>query len=313
MALGAAKALKARFNCALFLGVLPRYRALARACEHVDDVFTSEPALNRAIAQYPPETVLGRELTAYMASVSPDHQIDVYLEACGISAPARLKEIELRLDPGAETQADAMIASWPALASGTARILIHPATGDPNRTWPRSRWEELAARLIAAGHQVVVIGSRSARSDRGVHDLTVSGLVTAVDRLQPLATVALMRHADVLVSTDGGPVQLAGATDIGIVGIYSVVAGKHRLPFRHGEAGWRARAVSPVCPAHPCIQGVADPAVRERIDRTLREQPGSNPLGEWCVMPQRYHCLTHEITVSMVLDACRDLLPASPD
>ena len=312
MTLAAAKALKARFQCAVFLGVLGRYRDLAKACEHVDDVFTSEQALNRAIAQYPPEHVLGREFTAFMPSVSPDHQVDVYLAACGFEAPPHLKQIELRLDRSAEAQAETVLASWPALAPGAARILIHPGSGEPNRTWPRPRWEELASRLIAAGHQVIAIGSRTIRSDRGVHDLAVPGLLTAVDRLNALGTAALMRRADLLVSTDGGPVQLAGATDIGIVGIYSAVAGKHRLPFRHGEAGWRARAVSPVCPAHPCIHRLAEPEIRERIEREIREQPRSNPFGEWCVMPERYHCLTHEITVPMVLDACRDLWPARP-
>ena len=48
-----------------------------------------------------------------------------------------------------------------------------------------------------------------------------------------------------LISPDSGPIQLAAATDIGIVGIYSVIAGANRLPYRHGAAMWRAVAVEP--------------------------------------------------------------------
>jgi hypothetical protein len=307
MVLAAAKALKARFNCPLFLGVDSAYRELAKACWHVDDAFSDWEGLKTAIAPYPPETVLGFDLSYYGFSVSPRHQVDAYLEFFNIEAPPQLKDIELRADHRAEARAEEAIAAWPPLPAGRARILVHPGSGDANRTWPRVRWEELAACLIAAGHQVIVIGSRTARSDRAVHELAVPGLLTVVDRLEPLATVALMRRVHQLVSTDGGPVQLAGATEIGIVGIYSVVGGRNRLPFRHGELGWGAKAVSPECPAHPCIHQLSDAAISERIDRAIRGELAS-PLGEWCALPDRYHCMTHEITVSMVLDACHHLL-----
>ncbi|HKX11056.1 MAG TPA: glycosyltransferase family 9 protein [Stellaceae bacterium] len=306
MILAAAKALKARFNCPLFLGVMPAYRELAKACRHVDDAFSDWESLKSASAPYPPEAVLGVDVSYYRFSVAPRHQVDAYLAFFNVEAPPHLKDIELRSDPRAEARAEEAIAAWPPLPAGKARILVHPGSGDANRTWPQARWEELASRLILAGHQVVVIGSRTTRNDRGVHELAVAGLITIVDRLEPLATVALMRRAHLLVCTDGGPVQLAGATEIGIVGIYSVVAGANRLPFRHGKLGWGARAVSPECAAHPCIHQLSDAAIKERIDRAIHGELAS-PFGEWCARPDRYHCMTHEITVSMVLDACQHM------
>src|SRR5262249_48597854 len=139
-------------------------------------------ALNRAIAPYPVETVYGADFSHYKSSVSPSHQVDAYLAFFGIEAPPHLKEIELRPDPAADAQAEELIAAWPVLSAGKARILIHPGSGDPNRTWPGHRWEELASGLIAAGHQVAVVGSRNARTDRGVQDLAVPGLLSAIDR-----------------------------------------------------------------------------------------------------------------------------------
>ncbi len=310
MVLAAAKALKARFHCAVFLCTHSKYCQLAKACKHVDDAFSNWQTLNKAIAPYPPGTVAGVNLTSYSVSISPLHQVDAYLAAFDIEAPADLKELELRPDTVSDAQAEKLIASWPALPAGKARILIHPALSDPHKTWPRARWEGLSSHFIAAGHQVVVIGERTPEIGRSVHDLAVAGLVTAVDRLEPLGTVALMRRAHLLVSTDSGPIQLAAATDIGIVGIYSIVAAKNRLPFRHGKAGWNAKGVSPACPAHPCFEKLRDPANVEPFDRAVREgrHSGRHAFAEWCMMAERYHCMTHEITVSSVLDACRDLM-----
>ncbi|MBK8741330.1 MAG: hypothetical protein IPM02_18235 [Betaproteobacteria bacterium] len=133
------------------------------------------------------------------------------------------------------------MATFPKLASGRARVLLHPGGGDPNRTWPQKRWVELAQVLIAEGDQVVRIGAGSPGDGRWVLDLPVPDILDAAQRLSLLATVALMRQADLLVSTDSGPVQLAAASDFSIVGLYSVVPGRNRLPFRHGQPMWHAR------------------------------------------------------------------------
>jgi ADP-heptose:LPS heptosyltransferase len=310
MVLAAAKALKARFNCPLFLCTHAKYLPLAKACKHVDDAFSNWQTLNKAIAPYPPGTVVGADVTSYTVSISALHQVDAYLAAFGIEAPPHLKELELRPDTVSDAQAEKLIASWPALPVGKARILIHPALSDPHKTWALARWEELSSRFIAAGHQVVVIGERTPEIGRSVHELTVTDLITAVDCLEPLGTVALMRRAHLLVSTDSRPIQLAAATDIGIIGIYSIVAAKNRLPFRHGKAGWHAKGVSPVCSAHPCFELLRNPANVEPIERAIREgrHSGRNAFGNWRVMPDRYHYMTHEISLSMVFDACRDLM-----
>jgi ADP-heptose:LPS heptosyltransferase len=306
MVMAAAKALKAHFNCAVFLCTRSEYLTLAKAGRHVDDAFSNWQTLNKAIAPYPPGTVLGVNLEVFSLSISQSHQVDAFLANFDIEAPPHLKELELRRDASSDAQVERLIGSWPALAPGQRRILVHPALSDPHRTWPGARWEELCSRLIAAGHQVVVIGVRVPETGRSMHELSVPGLVSAADQLDALGTVALMRRADLLVSTDSGPIQLAAATDIGIVGIYSIVAATNRLPFRHGKAGWNAKGVVPVCSAHPCFEKLRDPVLKERA---LREGPGGrHPLGEWCMMPERYHCMTHEITVSMVLDTCRDLM-----
>ena len=50
MVLAAVKALKARFDCPVYLCTHSKYLRLAKACKHVDDAFSNWQTLNRAIA-----------------------------------------------------------------------------------------------------------------------------------------------------------------------------------------------------------------------------------------------------------------------
>jgi hypothetical protein len=114
-----------------------------------------------------------------------------------------------------------------------------------------------------------------------------------------------MRRSDVLVSADSGPVQLAGATDIGIVGLYSVVAGSCRLPFRHGTASWQAEAVKPSCAFHPCYQLMNDPKVIAPFMQKLQEKSLTvqRLFSHWCPDGESFACMKQQITVPMVIDA----------
>lgn len=313
MALGAAKALKATFSLPVLLLTSPGFRQLAEACVHIDEVFTDHESLCAALARYPAQSVALGNLDPVSFAISPSHMIDAYLAHFHLQAGADLKQIELARDTDAEAQVDRLMQSWPESRAASARILIHPGRGDPNRTWPQSRWEELAGQLIAAGHQVVVIGHRAAIADRGIHELNAAGLIDATDCLSPLATVALMRRSLLLVSTDGGPIQLAGATEIGIVGLYSVVASGNRLPFRHGEMGWNARGIAPACAAYPCYQKMHDQVMMEPIGRAVQAGQLDLPtiFSEWCLMQERYRCMKQEISVAAVFDACRSVLDES--
>jgi len=53
MVLAAAKALKAHFNCPIFLCTHSKYLRLAKACKHVDDAFSNWQTLNTAMARFP--------------------------------------------------------------------------------------------------------------------------------------------------------------------------------------------------------------------------------------------------------------------
>jgi hypothetical protein len=114
-----------------------------------------------------------------------------------------------------------------------------------------------------------------------------------------------MRQSDVLVSADSGPVQLAAASDIGIVALFSAVAGSCRLPFRRGEAKWRAEEVKPSCGFYPCYRQMQDPQIMAPFHLALNNQSLSvgKLFSDWCPDAGSFACMTQQISVPMVVEA----------
>ena len=298
MALAAARALKQISGKPVYLLTTEPFVALARISPGLDGVLTDPAAVAALDLKYADRGgVLRADINAARYGLSRLHQIDAYLEHFGLIAPSAAKEIILN-DPAAAAHAR-FAEALPPPEQGRKRVLVHPALGDPNRTWPQAYWRELCERLARDGHQVVLIGKSEPEEGRSVHQLEASGIVNAMDRLDVMETLALMRLSDILVSTDSGPIQLAGATSIHIVGLYSVVAGRNRLPFRQGVAGWRATALSPPCSYSPCYQWLHDTDfIRQQGIRNLIEL---YPL--WCPNPVKYQCMSEGITVDAVYAA----------
>ena len=314
MVLAAAKAIKLLRVAAVVLVTHPRHAALARACPYVDAVVSS-PEEARGLAGDP---LLGREalpeawaqlssfdLNSAGFGLSAAHQVDAYLQALGLQAPPVLKQLHLELP-------DAVQARLRDLADprdDARRVLLHAGLGDPNRTWPAASWHALAEGLAAAGWRPCWIGSRSSDPQRGVHTLRTAGVQDLVDALEPLEVVALCRRSRLLVSTDGGPVQLAGASDIGIVGLYSVVRGTCRLPFRHAAAAWNATALEAACPRFPCYAHILDPEAVARFEGAHGLPSADIPtrFSRWCEVEPPYRCMEC-LAPERVLQACLERL-----
>ena len=316
MALCAANAIRHTTGDKVMLVTAPQHRDIAAACPDIEQVACSAAEFEAIRAAAGDDEIAVTQLGSPSFGIAREHQVDAYLRAVGIEAAPEHKALHLDLAEDDLQQARALLARHPRPSSGRARILVHPAAGDPNRTWPAERWMELTQALIADGHQVVQIGAGRPGDAHGVHELVGPALagsarfVDAANRLSARATLALMREADLLVSSDSGPVQLAGATDIGIVGLYSVVPGRNRLPFRHGEAMWNARAVEPVCRSFPCYDRMHDPAVMAPFVQAIRSGAldGGRLLSEWCPEDKSYRCMRAEIGVAQVMEACAGLL-----
>ena len=310
MALCAAKAMRHEGAWVLLI-TDERYREIAQACPQIGHVVCSQTELESVRLQLDDHPVSLVQLGSPEFAIVDRHQIDAYLTESGITqASPEQKQLDIELPPSISAKVETLVGLLPAISTHSRRILIHPGGTDPNRTWPQERWEHLARTLIADGHQVIRIGAGQIGDARRVQDLRVAGVVDLANRLSLLETIGLMRHSQLLVSTDGGPIQLAAATDIGIVGIYSVVAGRNRLPYRHGKHMWRTRSVEPSCRFSPCYRLMRDTAVMAPYIERLRAGTltSGQLLSKWCVRNEPFRCMTGEIGVDHVFDACKSLL-----
>ncbi len=106
-------------------------------------------------------------------------------------------------------------------------IAIHPGAAQPTRLWPASRYAELAARLRAAGWQVVVLPA----------DGTLDALLDQLAR------------ADRFIGNDSGPSHLAALLGVPTFTIFGPQLPERFAP-QHPGAAWIEGAP---CPHKPCF------------------------------------------------------------
>jgi hypothetical protein len=310
MALCAAHAYHALTGGAVYFRTAPAYRPLARACPHVAGVLeTGEEAPAGA-----------RVVSVHDAAHGLDtiHEVDSFCRALGLSGvDPQFKTLDLdveRAEPGAE----ALVAGLLSPYKGRRWVALHPGRRDPNRTWPLEHWVSLAQQLFLFGLSVLLVGE-------GEDVFPIAGSIPAppdgcflldlTNHLTVLETVAVLRHVQALVSTDGGPIQLAGASSAAIVGIYSVVSGSNRLPYRTGTG--QARAVAPLCGHFPCYREASNPTIWAAESRMMADEgladlndilrnwcPAHPPLGS----SDRFSCLRREIPPTRVLRAILEVI-----
>ncbi len=131
-------------------------------------------------------------------------------------------------------------------------VVIHPGSGDnfPGRRWPTRRFGLVARRIVdESGACVAVTGSRRERalaaevveaSGRPLYDLS--------GRLELDDLVALLSRAELVIANDTGPVHLASALGIPVLGLYGP-----NTPLLYGPLSAESRAFYDAPPCSPCI------------------------------------------------------------
>lgn len=169
-------------------------------------------------------------------------------------------------------------------------VLLHPGSGDhfPGRRWPASRFGALAAALGRDGLLVGVTGSHSER-DLAKQVVAASGstAVSLAGRVAGDGLADLVALASLVVSNDTGPLHLADALGVPVVGLFGP-----NTPHRYGPRRPGSVALFADLPCSPCLD-----------DRLAKRSACRSPA-----------CMD-ALSVAAVLAACRHLLrhdPASP-
>lgn len=159
------------------------------------------------------------------------HTQDMFLEfAAKLDVPADPIEWRLDLLP-AEREAQA--AFFDGFDRPVAALV--PASANANKDWVTPRWAEVADRIRERGLQPVLVGGPSDRERRIAREIIASANTPVVDALGDgvRRLVWLLHGSRLVVAPDTGPVHIARALGIPVVGLYG-----HTNPWRVGP--WQA-------------------------------------------------------------------------
>jgi ADP-heptose:LPS heptosyltransferase len=178
--------------------------------------------------------------------------------AVGVAAPA-----------AAVSEMDARLGELPGPI-----VVLHPFGRTPEQRWPQPAWEALArlVRTDLGGTAILIGGPPPTTSVEEAAGLQVMGLL-------PMSSlVALIGRADCVVSTDSGPLHLAGVMGRPGVGLFRASRPEHsrRYPWIDPIVGAGDPACSAACSwvrcrTLPCAQmeRIAAPVVLEAVRRRI--------------------------------------------
>jgi len=156
----------------------------------------------------------------------------------------------LEVPPDAEER----VARWCRLHGVGARplIVLHPGSGDnfPGRRWPTRAFGLLARRLVDEHGAVVAVtgGASEAALTREVVEASERDLADLAGRLPLDDLLALLARAALLVANDTGPVHLASALGVPVLGLYGP-----NTPRLYGPLSPGSIAFYDAPPCSPCI------------------------------------------------------------
>jgi hypothetical protein len=190
----------------------------------------------------PPTTDIWKFLTHAMMN-STDFSSYLALQR---ELPPEKKQIKIRY------REDQKISMLTKLGTTEAQlknaVVLHAGTSWLTKTIRKEIWNGLISALHAQGEQIVLIGKSGEYlgPKRGsdhiglVEDLEIpEGVLDARNKLSVKESLALLDCSEILVSNDSGPIHLAGATDIWIIGIFTAKHPNFVLPYRNGTQNYK--------------------------------------------------------------------------
>jgi ADP-heptose:LPS heptosyltransferase len=235
------------------VGMLLRRLRADLAIDFEQYVRTSQPLLflsgARQVLAFDTEGLARASLADVRVPYDNDrHTTESYLDLARAAGVRRA-----RYEPGGLVPAADALARIEALVGpGGPLVVMHPGSGDnfTGRRWPTRRFGLVARRLVDERQaRVVVTGSRGERPlAQEVVEASERPLLDLSGRIDLEDLVALLSRATLLVANDTGPVHLASALGVPVIGLYGP-----NTPHLYGPLSAGSVAFYDAPPCSPCI------------------------------------------------------------
>jgi ADP-heptose:LPS heptosyltransferase len=166
---------------------------------------------------------------------APLHLVDDFAASCQVTIPEPERQPRLFPPPEFIKQTQITYGLADDLAKGRLIIGINCGRTWPVRMWDATKWQELIDKIHTNFDAAVLqFGLTLGKDDvyeqlRGVHFLA--------NRLKSDELVALIAGCHLVISIDSGPVHMAGAVGVPVVGLFGAVNPLYRLPPGSPAAG----------------------------------------------------------------------------
>ncbi len=140
---------------------------------------------------------------------------------------------------------------------GRPLVAVHPGGGWTSRRWAPGRFAALIDRISAVGAVPVLIGGKEGGAgEKGLNEeilsIARSKAADLTGRLSLRALCAFYRRARAFVGNEAGPMHLAVAIGIPVVGILGPTDPGRTGPYIHRERGSKVTIVRHRVPCQPC-------------------------------------------------------------
>jgi ADP-heptose:LPS heptosyltransferase len=156
------------------------------------------------------------------------HLIDDLAASCSVTIPASNRQP--RLYPAPEMIEEAQAAYGLAEDAARGRLIIGINGGHTwqVRMWDAAKWQALLDKIHAEFDATVLqFGFTQGKEDPYEH---LKGVCFLANRLKPGELIPLIASCDLIISIDSGPVHVAGAVGVPVVGLFGAVNPRLRLP-----------------------------------------------------------------------------------
>jgi heptosyltransferase I len=190
-------------------------------------------------------------LNEHVPAVHMDqHAIDrSLLLVKGIGVPASGIRYELPSSPQHESEAASLLREL-GIGGEDRFVAINPMARWPTKLWEPASFALLADRLQSQGVPVMFTGGQDDRSSLDHICQLMTSRVRRLDGKTSLKTLAaIYRRAQVLITTDSGPMHLASAVGASVVALFGPTA-----PWRTGPYGKNHSVLRAGITCSPCFK-----------------------------------------------------------
>lgn len=206
------------------------------------------------------------------------HAVDRYLRVGTLLGFEAEADFQFPIPPDARARIDAILLGR-GVPNNAKPIVLSPAALWETKRWQPDGYSAVARHFLAAAYPVVVIGSDTERDECRRIEEGAPGVINIAGETSLIELAALISRSAICLTNDSGPMHLAAALGIPVLGVFGPTHSRWVGPYGQSTATLNAGQACSPCYLrdlkrcgydHSCMSAIAPGHVIERMEEVLR-------------------------------------------